>query len=246
VWCYFHFFGFGIIVYKTLSSLDQIIVSAVNKYGPAITQTDVHLDGVTLNMIEGEASLRGLFIGNPEGFNTDFAMKLDEVKVIMDLNPIMEDTIIIKEVLVQGPVVIYELASGGSNIDALTDNIIAFTGQEGKQQENDDAGPKLMIEDLYINNGNVSVSHNLLKGEKLSAKMPDIHLEDIGEKDDGASPAEVAKEIMGSVKSSVGSAVGTLNLDKVLGNVGGTIKEGASSVLDKGKEAGGKIKGLFQ
>ncbi len=76
--------------------------------------------------------------------------------------------------------------------------------------------------------------------------MPDIHLEDIGKKDDGASPAEVAKEIMGSVKSSVGSAVGTLNLDKVLGNVGGTIKEGASSVLDKGKEEGGKIKGLFQ
>ncbi len=91
------FFGFGIIVYKTLSSLDQIIVSAVNKYGPAITQTDVHLDEVTLNMTEGEASPQGLFIGNPEGFNTDFAMKLDEVKVIMDLDSIMQETIIIKD-----------------------------------------------------------------------------------------------------------------------------------------------------
>ena len=140
--------------------------------------------------------------------------------------------------IVQGPDVIYELTSGGSNIDALTDNIMAFTGGGGEQEENADDGPKLMIEDLYVNDGNVGVSHSLLKGKKLSASMPNIHLEDIGKDDEGVSPGEVAKEIMASV--------GTLNLDKVLGNVGGTIKEGASTVLDKGKEAGDKIKGLFQ
>jgi thiamine biosynthesis protein ThiC len=103
-----------------------------------------------------------------------------------------------------------------------------------------------MIEDLYINNGNVSVSHSLLMGKKLSASIPDINLQDIGKEEQGASPAIVAKEIMASVTSNVGTAVGTLNLDKVLGNVSGTIEEGADTVLDTGKEAAGKLKGLFQ
>jgi len=224
--------GIGFLVYKTLASLDQIIEAGIEKYGPEIAGADVRLDGVKVNLAAGEAELNGLFIGNPDGFQTEYALKLHQVKVGLDLESVATSPIVIREIVIQAPDVIYEMAKGGSNIDRLSGNIDAYTGGEKQQQEESD-GPKLIIDDLYIRDGKVSVSHSAFKGKTITSPLPDIHLEDIGRKEGGASPGEVAKAVMDKIKSGAGS---------VAGKATEAFQSGASTVMEKGKEAGAAIK----
>ncbi len=235
----------GIVAYKVWGSLDEIIEVAIENYGSEIIGADVQLDNVRLNLNEGQAALNGLRIGNPQGFLTDYAMQLDQVKVTLDIDSITSDVVIIREVLVQGPAVIYEMASGGSNIDTIAENAQTYTGNE-VESEKDSNGPKLIIEDLYINDGQVSVSHRFLKGKTLSVSLPDIHLQDIGKEENGASPGEVAEQIMDSIKSGVGTAVASLSLGKTISGGADAVKKGAANVMDKTKEAGEKLKGIFK
>ena len=235
----------GFVVYKAVNSLDKVILYAVNEYGPEIIGADVRLSDVQLDLSEGIASLNGLFVGNPEGFKTDYAMKLDQVKVSLDIDSLTSDTIVIKEVLIDGPAITYEMASGGSNIDTLSKNVSQYTG-EASQEEETAGGTKLIIEDLYINNGDISVSHSILKGKTLSTVLPNVHLKDIGKDKGGASPGEVVKKVMGSITSGVGSAVGALKLDKIGGAVLEKGKEAGKALTEGLGGAGDKLKGLFK
>ncbi len=227
----------GILVYKSLDALDQIIQRAVEKYGSEMTQADVRLTDVSLDFKQGQAILNGLYIGNPEGYQTEYAMKLDQLKVTLDLESITSDTILIKEVLIQDPDLIYEKIEGISNFDALVNNINEYTGGGQEEKQSSDGEPKLIIEDLYINDGKVGVSYKIMNGKTMTVGLPNIHLEDIGKDDDGASPGEVASQVMEKITSGIGTALGS-------------IKEGAGKVLGKGKEeledVGDKLKGLFK
>lgn len=238
---------FGFVAYKTLGSLDKIIEAAVESYGPEIIGASVQLDGVSLNLTEGQASLNGLYIGNPEGYKTDYAMQVDQVKVTLDIDSITSNIVVIKEVLIQGPAVIYEMASGGSNIDKLAENAQSYTGIDAQKNEDDDGNePKLIIEHLKINEGQVSVSHSILKGKALTVGLPNIHLKDIGKEENGASPGEVAQEVMGSIKSGVGTAVASLGLGSAFSSGTKAVKKGAASIMDSAKGAGDKLKGIFE
>ncbi len=234
----------GFVAYKTWGSLDKLVEMAIENYGSEIIGARVQLDSVELDLAEGQAALNGLYISNPDGFKTDHAMKLDQVKVTLDIESITSDILIIKEVLIQRPVVVYEMATGGSNIDTLAKNAQEYTGNE-MQSEDNGRGPKLIIENLYINEGQISVSHRILKGKTLTAGLPRIHLQDIGKEENGASPAEVAEEIIGSIKSGVGTAVASLSLDKAIRGGANAVRQGASDVMDRTKAAGEKLKGMF-
>lgn len=230
------FIGVGFIIYKSLGSLDSAIQQAVEKYGSEILQTDVRLRQVNLDITEGKAALSGLHVGNPKGYKTDYAMKVESLRVNLDLDSITSSPVLIKEVLIEAPDLIYEKIDGVSNFDALLNNIDAYTGGGSSEKQEDDSGAKLVIENLRINDGKVGVSYKIMQGKTMTVPLPDIHLKDIGKDKGGASPGEVAKQVMGKMTSSIGSALGG-------------IKDGAGKVLEKGKEGakkvGDKLKGLF-
>ena len=159
----------------------------------------------------------------------------------------------------------YELGSGGSNIDAIQKNIENYLGASGdsgstqeatSKAEDEGEGTKLVIESLIIRSSKIKVSATLPKGKTLDAPLPDIHLTDIGKDDGGASPGDVVEEVIASLKESVGAGVAGLNLDALLGGVGGAAKtateglksgaEGAAGAVQEGAEkVGGKLNKLF-
>ncbi len=231
--------------YFLLSNLGSLIVAAVEEYGSDVTQTEVSLANAEVDITSGEGALSGLTVGNPSGFNTERAFSLGEIAVKLDTDSVTGDTIVIKEILVANPEVTYELGDGGSNIDAIRENVEAFmtaqggggsaSSESGGSGEAGSAERKLVIEDLYIRGGTVKVSANFLEGEQLRAGLPEIHLQNIGKDSGGASPEQVVGQIIASLGDATGKAISGLNLD--------VLRQGAEGASDLILRGGGAASG---
>jgi hypothetical protein len=235
-----------------LSSIDAIVKAAVEDLGSQATGTSVTLDKVEISATSGEGALQGLTVANPAGFETPSAFELGRISVAIDIGTVTSDVVVIRKIEITAPRITYEIGDKGNNIDAIKRNVDAFAASfAGKGDGAADAGegPRLVVDDLIIRGGSVAVSASLLKGRKLTARLPDIRLRDIGKEKGGASPAELVDQVIKAVTAGVGKSVGTLNLDKVLKGVGkeaeGAVK-GAADRLGKGLDgAGGAVQKLF-
>jgi len=241
----------AVVLWFVFSSLDSLIKAGVEKYGSEITQAKVTLDEVKISVTSGKGTLRGLTVGNPEGFKTDSAFRLGEISMTLDTGSITQNPIVIKEIVVSAPEVTYEVGSGGTNIDAIQRNINAYLGPgKGKKgekspSEEGEEGPKLVIENFYVRNGQVNVSATILQGKKMSAALPDLHLKDIGKDKGGAKPGEVVEKVIASIGQAASKAVGTLNIDNVLGTAKKGLTGAKSAVEGTTKGATETLKGFF-
>ena len=120
----------GVVLYF-LANLGDVVKTAVEKGGSAATQVSVTLAKAEVKPTEGSATLSGLVVGNPPGFKTDNAFELGGISVKIDPATVTKDVVIVKEVVVQGPKVTYELGANGSNIDAIKKNVERFAGGGG-------------------------------------------------------------------------------------------------------------------
>lgn len=238
--------------YLLLSNLGSIIVTAVEQYGSDVTQTEVSLANAEVDITTGEGALSGLKVGNPQGFNTDSAFSLGEIAVKLDTTSVTGPMLVITEVKVEKPEVTYEIGDGGSNIDAIRENVNAFvaaqggggtSGGESSAEGGSDSGKKLVIDDLYIEGGMVNVSASFLQGEKMSAELPRIHLTNIGRDSGGATPEQVVEAIVASLDEATGKAIAGMDLGALQQGVegaAGAIQEGAEGALE---DATGAVEG---
>ena len=77
-------------------SLDAIVPKAFNAAAPGVLGVPAALDAADLSLVRGQAALRGLHVGNPEGYKTAGLLDLGSVSVTLDNSTLLSDTIIIK------------------------------------------------------------------------------------------------------------------------------------------------------
>jgi hypothetical protein len=224
--------------------LDAIIKAGVETVGPKITGTTMKLDAVDLSPFSGQGRLKGLVVGNPQGFHTENSFKLADSKVSVDLKSALSDKLIIKEILIDGPEVTYESGPSGNNITKIQENVAAFaksvTPQDTaapKPQKKDSTQKKIQINDFIFKNGKATVSSSMLQGKPLTISLPDIHLRDIGKEAGGVTPETAAAEVFKAINKAV------------LQSVSKGAEEAVKSIGKGAGEAGSKavegVKGLF-
>jgi uncharacterized protein involved in outer membrane biogenesis len=234
-------------LYFLFSSLNSIVKRVVEKVGSDATQVRVSLSGVDIQITTGKGAMRGLTVRNPSGFKSDWAFNLGEISLQVDVGSVMKDTVIIKEIVIAAPDVTYELASLGSNIDALQRNLNAYMGGGGATAEKSEGGKKLVIENLYVRNGKVNVSATALGGKTMTTPLPDIHLTNIGKQSGGATAGQVAQQVLSAITQAAAKAATSL---PEIGKLVGSMKERAAGVVGSAKEgatkeAGEGLKKLF-
>ena len=116
-------------IFVLYSSLETLITKAITTVGPEIILARVELKETVIDATSGKGSMHELLIGNPEGFKTESAFKVNEVRLELDTDSITSDTVVIKEIFIEAPEVTYELGGSGSNIDAIQKNVDAFIKQ---------------------------------------------------------------------------------------------------------------------
>jgi len=250
------------VVIVGLSSLGPMIKKAVNTYGPGITKTEVKLGDVGISIFSAEAELKDFLLGNPRGFKSPQAMKVGSIYVDVDEKSLTGDTIIIDRIEVVAPEITYERIGGTDNFRTILNNVKKAAGAQKtstrKQDEKKGEGKKLLIRNFIVRDGKVNLAIPMLGGKTLSARLPDIHLKDIGKKKGGASPAEAFKEAFGALYAKItspavndifakglkqlgaGTKAVTEGAKKQLQTITGGAKEGVKSAADKVKKLFGK------
>jgi len=219
--------------------LDKAIIAAVEKYGTEVTQSDVTLDEVNLNLTSGQGELRNLSVANPVGFEEDKIFDLGGISVKVNISDSSEKLIHIEEIIVSAPSITYEVNKNGNNLDALKKNIDNFiaanSSDSSSSAESEEKGedPKLIIDRLVINNGKISVSAPITMNQKIEGNLPTIEMKDIGKKEGGAEPAEVAAQVANAITRNSMKVIEQLGIGKTLQG----LKDGLSGVTNKATEA---------
>lgn len=119
--------------------IDPIIKGVVENFGPEIAGVRFELESISVKLFQGRVEIKNLYMYNPEGFNSDYAVKLGDVAMETDvMSWINQKKAVIREVRLRNVTVNYETPFPNvtdSNIQAILDNVQAAAGQQASAPE---------------------------------------------------------------------------------------------------------------
>lgn len=193
--------------------LDRIVKAGVESVAPGITQTTVTLDGVSLSPLSGSASLKGLVIGNPQGYTGAQAIRLGKAAVSVVPSSILGNKVIIHSIEVREPEITFEgNPLGENNLKKILANVQAKATADASTTNAPGAkgaGKKLQVDDLLIAGAKVHAQiRTPILTKEISLTLPDIHLTNLGQGPEGITPAELTKQVMSQITASTIKSLG--------------------------------------
>ena len=213
-------------------SRDALLELAIRRYLPEIMGVPVQVESVRLSPFEGRARVTGLVVGNPQGFQTPYALRVAEVELRLDGATLATDLVRVHAVLVRQPQLNYEYAAGGSNLDVIQRQVERYLGAHSGTRS---SPRKLVIDSFVLQGARAEVHAAALQGRALSLPVPDVLLRDIGAKAGGVAPAEAASQVLAAMRVSAAQAV----QPAAWGGVSKQLEQTAGAVSDR-------LKGLFK
>jgi len=209
--------------------LDGAIKRGVETIGPKIVKVDIKLDSVSLSILSGSGSVKGLVVGNPEGYKTPQAINVGHASLAVSPGSLLSDKIVVKSVKVDAAEVTFEGGLGGNNLSKILDNVNAAVGGQGAEPAAKDEKPakKLQVDDFLITGAKVNVTLTGMGGKSVSVPLPEIHLTNLGQSEDGITSAELTKIVL---KEVIDAAVKVATSDAV--------KDMTKGLTDAAGEAG--------
>ncbi|HXN15430.1 MAG TPA: hypothetical protein VN878_03580 [Usitatibacter sp.] len=223
-------------LYYASHSIDLIVKLALEHYGPDVTGVAIRVAEVSISPHDGRGSVKGVELGSPQGFTAPRSARLGEIRVAIDPATITEPVIVIHEIRVEAPAIIYERSAAGTNLDAIQRNIESYV----KRGDNASSSPssalggpkrKFVIERLSIRGARITMTNMGLQGQGISFDLPDIELRDLGKREHGLTASEVSNIVANTVIARIGQ--------KVLTNLELLRKGGVEGAIDA-------LKGLFR
>ena len=188
----------------------HMIKTGVEMVGPQVLGVPVTLEHVRLSPLRGEAHLRGLRVGNPEGFKTESLFDLGQLDVVLDLASLVRDTIIIKRIYIEAPIITYEQGVRRTNIGTLLRQL--ETAEEPPEDVTPEEpapevvkpGKKVVIEELIIADGRLNASLPGMAGKSVPLKLPRIEMKDLGKEKEPLTIRQALREVIAVIASSAG------------------------------------------
>jgi uncharacterized protein involved in outer membrane biogenesis len=211
--------------------LGPIVKTGIETVGPKITQVSIRVDAVNLALLTGSASIKGLVVGNPEGYKAPQAISVGTAAVGVNPFSILSDKIIIRSVRVEAPEITFEgNPFSGNNLAKIEQNVNAAVNKGGAVTPATNAnakaagkpGKKIEVDDFLITGAKVNFNGTTLT-------LPDIHLTDLGKSNDGITAADLTRQVLKALTTATVKAVAGAATD---------LGKGAERVgMDLGKSA---------
>jgi uncharacterized protein involved in outer membrane biogenesis len=194
-------------LYLRPSALDREVKSLITDYASDVLQAKVTLDRVNIYPKIGEGVLTDVRIGNPVGYNpTMNAIEFEAIRITF--NPMSlagNGPIKISKIEFHNPRLNYEIkASGVPNIEVLHSRIkghlsAAKTTTDTKNNERKDA--QMVVKELRITQTYLNIMHEKVQ-KKLTADIPGLLIQNIGDTQNPVIAAQVAEQMMGMLTTA--------------------------------------------
>ncbi len=212
--------------------LGSMVKSGVSSHGTRLTQTKVELRTANLSPLTGRGTIWGFAVSNPKGWSEHDAFSIGIVHVELAPFSVFSDHIRIREIMIDSPEFNYEAGVLSSNIGDLLKNIKEAQGDKKSAEARREHPLRLEVKHLEVRNAKVTVGFG---PAATTMPMPTVELDDIGIKEGGVTPGELALTIMHSITPSV-IAVTThtvVHLVPTLGNAAeNTVKKAGDAIKD--------------
>ncbi|MFW5681768.1 MAG: hypothetical protein ACOC1G_02070 [Phycisphaeraceae bacterium] len=232
---------------------DQIAASTIRKSSSYATGTENELRSADLKLTSGELNFAELVITNPEGYESAHFLTLGNGDIDVKLGTITRETIEVPLVVLSNLDVILEKREGKANYEAILENLEKLGGDEEPEEQPDDAGAGVVIEELRIEQISVTIKGYPFPSEPVVIDEP-IVLKNVPQDQSAATIAEVVGLVITATLQTVAGSVGDLpgeltdgitdGLGKLgdlgsdaLGDLSATAGEAAKQAGEKAKEA---------
>jgi hypothetical protein len=224
----------------------KMIRKGVTSFGPKVTQTSIELSDIGVSWLSGKGDIKGLRLGNPEGYKADSAIEVPVATVAIKPTSIFSDKLVIKSIEIEGPFITYETKMSGSNLTKIQENIDEFVAKVKKVAGSSastgadapSGGKKLQVDEIIIRNAKVKLALTALGGRGANITLSEIKLTGLGQGPEGITGPEVLKAVWNEVVKRT--------TEKVTGIAGGigegvlktgeSILKGVSDLFKKDKE----------
>ncbi len=185
------------------SHLDRYVDQAIEDYGRATTGTDVSLGSVDLAPTKGTGELKRLTIDNPPGYATPYALRIDDIKLTLDLGSLATNVPVVKEVVVDSAHLNAEQRGDSTNLTDIEHNMGKASGSASAAPEEQG---KVIIERFRLTNGRVTLTSELLSHPEDLA-LEDVVVQGVGRSTGGATYDEATAAVLNPILAAARTAV---------------------------------------
>jgi uncharacterized protein involved in outer membrane biogenesis len=215
--------------------LDGAVKKGVETIGPKLTKVDVKLDGVSISLLTGSGKIKGLEVGNPEGYKMPHSITVGVAALSLKPGSLLGDKLIIPSINVESPEITFEGGLSGNNLKKLLANMNDTTSGPGgtnisgaTPKEQKKASKKLEVDDFVITGAKLNANITDLGGKTMTLTLPTIHLSNLGTGPDGITVTELTKRVITAIEQEslkqIANSAGDLgNLTKTLGGTNGNL-----------------------
>lgn len=242
-------------VVALVSNLDDVVRQGVERSLSYVLQVDVTLREADVSVSAGRVTLRGLRVGNPDGYKTDHAFAADTVEAEVDVASFAGDEPIIRAIRVRSPHLTYEQRLREANLTRLIKNARRF---EKKGEAPAEAPPPdapepatkpVKIEEFLLDEGTVSLSAPVLRGRRASVDLPRVEIRDLTDTSDPVPIATAIARVLVAVVEQVAAKAGDVAPDELVGAMNerldeaqGVARQAGRAVEKAGESLGDGIK----
>ena len=180
--------------YYLMQNLDGIVKNLIEEVGTEVTNVQVRVREVKLNLAEGKATLSGLTVANPPGFSSEPLFTLDNISVAIDISSLTGPVYLIEDISIDGVHVLAEQKGAITNVQKFMDGM-------PKSDDSDDVGDtgssevdiKLAIRRIDFSDGTMELRSDQIGNHSVALKK--LQLRNIGTPENGLTPGEVGEKI---------------------------------------------------
>jgi hypothetical protein len=226
--------------------LGDIVKKGVETFGPEMTRVSVKVDEVHVSLLTGSAGVKGLVIGNPQGYQSPQAISAGTIAVGVNPLSVLSDKIVLRSLRVESPEITFEGGLGGNNLSQIMENLNAFAKSGGATATNTTApakaSKKFEVDDFLITGAKVHVRLTDLGGKEMTLALPPVHLTDLGKNEEGITATDLSRNVLNAVVTATMKAISNASQD--LGKDAQTLLKGTGKNMDPG--ASNIIQGVFK
>ena len=231
-----------------------------------------HVGALKFNIASQEVDVRDFYITNPPNYSDTNAMSFSQAYVKTDLNPIhifTKKLVTVDEIKIVGLNATVELSTGKglaalfttpkSNLTELAAAITPKSDGDDKAAEPQPAAAqsepsegqdiKVIIKKIVFEDGKTTCGINK---DSFTMSLPSFTIENLGVKEGGLTPSELAAQVMGKLASKITVDVAQelvkrgIKIGEGAGNEASEAADGAANKVESGlKNVSNALKSLF-